>query len=185
MPGQFGSVKRANIIQDPDSFKRNLNLYVIGEDRNQLLAVLSDTAKTNLKIWLNQNRMINDTIDIFDTKIVNYGIQYILKAAPGFDKNAILSKCNQLLISTFAGSHNVLDIAEPLYISKIYTILNRIAGVLDVKSVKIVPKDGTLYSSTTFDFDDRKSADGTYISAPENVILELKYPNLDIEGTIK
>tara|TARA_Y100000593_G_scaffold94749_1_gene195667 strand:- start:3716 stop:4273 length:558 start_codon:yes stop_codon:yes gene_type:complete len=185
MPSQFGSIKRANIIQDPDSFKRNLNLYVIGEDKDRFLAPLTDTAKTNLKIWLNQNRMINDTVDIFDAKVVNYGVQYTLKAAPGFDKNAILSRSNNLLASVLAGPGNILDISEPLYISRIYTMLNRLRGVLDVKSVKIVPKDGALYSGTTFDFDDRKSADGTRIMVPENVILELKYPNSDLEGTIK
>ena len=185
MPGRFGAIKRANIIQDADSFKRNLNLYVIGENRNGHLAPLTSTAKTNLKIWLNQNRMVNDTIDIFDAKIVNYGIQYTVKATPGADKNAILSRCNRVLSSTFTGRHNVLDISEPLYISRIYTMLNRLSGVLDVKSVKIVPKEGTLYSNAAFDFTDRKSADGTHISVPENVVLELKYANLDIEGTVK
>ena len=32
MPGKFGSVKRCSIQKDPDSLKRNLNLYVISED---------------------------------------------------------------------------------------------------------------------------------------------------------
>mgnify|MGYP003111129059 CR=1 FL=1 len=185
MPAQYGFVKRANILQDPDSFKRNLNLYVIGQNSNRLLAPLTNTAKENLKVWLNQNRMINDTVDIFDAKVVNYGVEYILKAHPSYEKNALLAECNRTITSALAGANNVLDIGEPLYISNIYTMLNRLEGVLDVKSVKIVPKDGTLYSDASFDFADQRSADGTYIAVPDNVVLELKYPGVDIQGTIK
>ena len=185
MPAQYGFVKRANILQDPDSFKRNLNLYIIGQSSSRVLAPLTNTAKENLKVWLNQNRMINDTVDILDAKIVNYGVEYILKAHPSYEKNALLAQCNRLVSSTLAGSNNVLDIGEPLYISNIYTMLNRLEGVLDVKSVKILPKDGTLYSDATFDFADQRSADGTYIAVPDNVVLELKFPGVDIQGTIK
>ena len=32
MPSKFGAIRRANIVQDKDSFKRNLNMYVISED---------------------------------------------------------------------------------------------------------------------------------------------------------
>ncbi len=32
MPSKFGKIKRAKIIRDQDSFKRNLNLYVLSED---------------------------------------------------------------------------------------------------------------------------------------------------------
>ena len=96
-----------------------------------------------------------------------------------------MAQCNRLVSSTLAGSNNVLDIGEPLYISSIYTMLNRLEGVLDVKSVKILPKDGTLYSDATFDFADQRSADGTYITVPDNVVLELKFPGVDIQGTIK
>ena len=32
MPNKFGAVKRCNIVQDLNSFKRNLNLYVISEN---------------------------------------------------------------------------------------------------------------------------------------------------------
>tara|TARA_R110000737_G_scaffold291131_2_gene297771 strand:- start:500 stop:1219 length:720 start_codon:yes stop_codon:yes gene_type:complete len=185
IPAQYGFIKRANILQDPDSFKRNLNLYVIGQNSSRVLASLTNTAKENLKVWLNQNRMINDTVDILDAKIVNYGVEYILKAHPSYEKNSLLAQCNRVISSTLAGTNNILDIGEPLYISNIYTMLNRLEGVLDVKSVKILPKDGTLYSDATFDFVDQRSADGTYIAVPENVVLELKFPGVDIQGTIK
>jgi hypothetical protein len=71
MPAKFGAVKRANIIQDTNSVKRNLNLYVIAEDSNGNLAAASNTLKENVKVWLNQYKMINDSVDILYASIVN------------------------------------------------------------------------------------------------------------------
>ena len=185
MPAEFGSVARANILRDPDSLKRNLNLYVIGHSSRGFLQTLTSTAKENIKTWLNENKMINDTIDIMDAKVVNYGIRFVVKAHPQSDKNAVYNRCRTLLAKKFAGTNNVLDIGEPLYISSMYTMLNRVRGVLDVKSIKIVPRWGAGYSDKHFDFDARKSADGTYISTPDNVVLELRFPKADIRGTVK
>jgi len=52
MPGKFGSVKRANILRDPDSFKRNLNIYVIGTNTDGTLGTITTTAKLNLKKFM-------------------------------------------------------------------------------------------------------------------------------------
>ena len=68
MPAKFGQVKRAKIVRDQDSFKRNLNLYVVSEDNNQKLIPSSQILKNNLKTWLNNYRMINDTIDVLDQR---------------------------------------------------------------------------------------------------------------------
>ena len=52
MPGQFGRVKRCSIVQDHNSFKRNLNMYVISEGPNGNLYPTSDSIKNNIKSWL-------------------------------------------------------------------------------------------------------------------------------------
>ena len=54
MPAKFGAVKRVNISQDKDSFKRNLNMYVISMDENGFLIKTNDTTKNNLKNWINR-----------------------------------------------------------------------------------------------------------------------------------
>ena len=45
MPPKFGSIKRVSVVQDPDSFKRNLNLYVLAEDSNGYLTEANNTLK--------------------------------------------------------------------------------------------------------------------------------------------
>ncbi len=78
-----------------------------------------------------------------------------------------------------------LDIGQPIYITKIYDILNNLDEIVDVTNVKIENKSGGLYSTDTLNIDEYISADGRILYAPENVVYELKYPNLDIKGTIK
>ena len=70
MPGKFGSIKRVSAQKDNDSQKRNINLYVISEDSFGKLIESNGTIKNNLKTWLNQHRMINDTVDILDPYIL-------------------------------------------------------------------------------------------------------------------
>jgi len=59
MPPRFGSVKRAKIVRDQDSFKRNLNLYLLSEDADKNFIASSSILKNNVKVWINQYRMIN------------------------------------------------------------------------------------------------------------------------------
>ena len=79
MPAKFGSIKRCSVQRDPDSAKRNLNMYVISEDQFGKLTATNLTIKNNLKTWLNHYRMINDTIDILDPFIINLGIEFQVK----------------------------------------------------------------------------------------------------------
>jgi len=39
--------------------------------------------------------------------------------------------------------------------------------------------------STNFNVKSYMSSDGRMITAPKNVIFEVRYPNVDIEGTIR
>jgi len=182
MSPQFGSIKRAKIMQDHDSFKRNLNLYLISENADGTLVQTNEIIKKNLKSWLIQKKMINDTIDIFDAKIVNFGIVFEAIANPENDKELTLAKAVVTLENEFA---NKMDIGEPLYITKIYSILNDLKEIADVTSVRIISKIGANYSSSGFNIQESISADGRFVKVPDNVIMELKFPRVDIRGTIK
>ena len=182
MPGKYGSIKRCTVSKDQDSLKRNLNMYVISEDKFNKLITTNSTIKQNLKTWLNNYRMINDTIDILDPYIINVGIEFTARLKPGQNKSNTLSLATAAISRLFAEG---FFIAEPLYMSNIYSELNKIEGVLDVVSVKIINKAGGQYSSTTFNINKNMSLDGSYVVAPANAIFEIKYPAVDIRGKIK
>tara|TARA_R110000824_G_scaffold93073_4_gene225369 strand:+ start:2935 stop:4734 length:1800 start_codon:yes stop_codon:yes gene_type:complete len=182
MPERFGAVKRINVIQDDKSFKRNLNAYVISEDANGNLVQSNTSLKNNLKTWLNKNRMITDSIDILDAKIVNFSIRFEAVGKISQDNTDVLSEAVDALSTKFAKYFNI---SENLYISDIYSTLKEVEGILDVIGATVELKIGGNYSNTYFDFTQNTSADGRMIKIPQNVVLELKYPNIDIKGVLK
>ena len=182
MPSKFGKVKRTKIIRDHDSFKRNLNLYVLSEDVSGYLTTSSQILKNNIKVWLNQYRMINDTIDILDPRIINIKINFVASVDYSQDKFEALNVAITEVQSIF---REKLNIGQPIYITKIYDILNNLEEIVDVTNVEITNQTGGTYSDDALNIKNYISADGRILYAPTNVIYELKFPNLDIKGTIR
>jgi len=182
MPPKFGAIKRCNIIQDHDSFKRNLNLYIISNLKNGQLTPATSSLKENLRSWLNKNRMMNDTIDILDAKIVNFKIDYIVAANLDFDKFVVLNNIDIVLRKYFSVK---MDVGENIIITDIYNVVNKIAGVSDVEQIKIANVVDSTHSSVNFNIENFTSADGKIIYAPKNVIFEVKYLFRDIKGVVK
>ena len=181
MPGKFGSIKRCSVQKDADSQKRNLNLYVISEDAEGKLIETNSTIKNNLKTWINQYRMINDTVDILDPYILNFGIEFIVKSKQATDKFDVLEQSVESLREHFETS---FFIGEPLYLSDIYQKLKDVNGVLDVVKVKIINKSGGSYSAASIEINDNMSPDGSYLVVPKNAVLEMKFPEVDIVGKV-
>jgi len=182
MPERFGMVKRVNVIQDNRSFKRNLNLYIVSEDNNGNLIQSNQSLKSNLKTWLNKNKMISDSIDILDAKIVNFSIQFEAVGEVNQDNIDLLSDAVNALSNKFSRYY---DISENIYISDIYSTLKNVEGILDVVSAKASLKVGGSYSEIFYDFEENISPDRRMINIPNNVVVELKFPNIDIKGVIR
>ncbi len=181
MPPNFGSVKRISVINDPSSSNRRLSMYVVSEDVNGNLTNSNTTIKNNIKSWLTNYKMLNDIIDIFDAKVLNFGFNFKIVTNPGFDPEQVLIECKQDLESLFSSK---LYIGEPLYLSKIYNTINKVPGVSDCVSVTPFIREGTNYASTFLNLEDIISPDGTFLKTPKNVIMELKFPTVDMIGSI-
>jgi hypothetical protein len=183
MPAKFGAIKRASVMRDPDSIYRNINIYLISEDQDGLLTSPNSLIKRNVKTWLSSKKMISDTIDLLDAKVVNLGINFSILAQKGLNRFEVLDAAIEALRERYSDIY--FEIGEPIYITDIYTILNAVPGVVDTIDVQLVEKTGGVYSAATYDFDSNMSDDGRYLKVPKNVILELKYPDLDIKGVVK
>ena len=182
MPPQFGAVKRVRIVRDPSSLRRNLNIYTIAESEDDKLIQTNSAIKENLKQWLNQGRMISDTIDILDAKIINLGIEFTAIASLEANKFDVLNDAILQLSETY---DKKFEIGEPFYVTDIYSQLNKMDGIIDVTRVKVIQKTGANYSKEIMNIESSYSSDGRYIDAPKNVIFEIKYPDVDVKGTIK
>lgn len=182
MPGKFGSVTRARAVKDNDSLKRNINLYILSTNTANQFALCNSATKQNVKNWINKYRMINDTIDIMDARIVNIGIEFDIYIAEPHNKYVVLENCLAKLREKY---RKKMFIGEPLNIFDIYTILNKVDGVADVSNVTINNKSGTQYSGDFLNLKRYMTSDGRRIIPPENVVFEVKYVLDDIVGTVR
>jgi hypothetical protein len=183
LPSNFGQVKRATLMRDETSFNgKNLNLYVISEDSVGRLVSTNDIIKQNLKTWIGQYKMIGDTIDILDARIINLKINFSVVGFNNIGKFDVLSDCIATLSNYYVS--NYYDIGEPFKISDVYKILNGVPSVVDTKMVEVVPIQNTGYSSFQIALEDLISDDGRYLIPPENAVFEIKFPLTDIIGEI-
>ena len=182
MPSKFGAIKRCTVFRDKDELKRNLNLYVVSENASGVLVETNSAVKQNLRTWLNEVRMIGDSIDILNTKIINIGIEFDAIAEDGSNKYEVLNEAVSRLISKLMPTH--MDIGEPFYLTDVFKVLKDVEGMLDVTDVRVVNKVGGIYSEMGLSIEENLSSDGRYLNVPLDHILEIKYPLSDIVGVI-
>jgi phage-related baseplate assembly protein len=182
MPSRFGGISRCTVMQDRDSNVRNINIYVISRSANGQLETTNEVVKQNIKTYISSKKMINDSVDLLDAKIVNLGITFEVIADSGASKTAVLNRAVAAISAYFSG---LFDIGEDFAITDMYTVLNSVAGVVDTTSVKVSQKTGVGYSTTYFNVKNRTTTDGRFLKAPKNVIFEVKFPNSDVQGTVK
>ena len=183
MSSGLGSVKRAVAYKDTTSLKNNVDLYVLSEDSQGKLALPTTSLKNNLKNWLSRYKLINDSVDIFDAKVLNVKFDFIAVAEDGYDRAAVLARAERDLRRYLTQNPN--DIGEPIYVTKLINIVNETEGVADVIRFDVARKTGTNYSSTVYDVEGNYSSDGRKIFIPKNVIWEVKFPRQDINGEMR
>ena len=145
--------------------------------------VANSVLKQNLKTWLSSKRMINDTIDILDASVFNYGIEFEILVDLNMNRFEVLDNCVEYLKDNFLNVKS--DMGEAIYISQLYKLLNDVPGVTDTTNVKLVNKVGGDYSNYVYDMDENLSPDGRFLIVPENVVAEILLPDQDILGTVK
>lgn len=182
MPAKFGSVKRARIAKDPMSIRRNMNIYVLTENIDGTLTAPNNILKNNLKTWITKSKMINDTIDILDGRVVNFGVNFSISVEDSYESADVLSKCLTRLRSLY--DRKVAHIGEDFSITEIYQVLNDVEGVVDTVNVSVNNKTGGVYSGTFLDIEKYTSRDGRTINIPKNVAYEIKIPEADIRGSV-
>lgn len=182
MPSQFGSIRRASVYRDFNDLKRNLNLYVVSEDTEGNLQVASPALKNNLKKWINSVRMVTDSIDIFDAKILNLGIFFDVVLSTSADQATAVSEIRSKLYNELTLS--APQIGEEFSIGNIQKIIGSMQNVNRVNGITITAKSGEGYSEIRYDVKENISPDGGFLYLPENFIWEIK-KELDITGRVQ
>ena len=127
--------------------------------------------------------MINDTIDILNAVIVNFGIKYVVALDLNADRFNVLNKANAALRAWLG--NNQYEIGESILITEFYKVLQKVPGIIDVIDLEIESKEGGAYANSSYDFNNGLTADGRRIMAEINTVFEMKFPNIDIRGSIQ
>jgi hypothetical protein len=126
--------------------------------------------------------MINDTVDILDARVVNFGIDFDIVIDSAYDRASTLNKA--LIEVQLLFTNTKMEIGESISLANIYNTLNKLNGVIDTRSVRVNQKYGGVYSNSSISLDNLTTFDGKYINCPKNVIYEVKFPSIDIKGTV-
>jgi hypothetical protein len=184
MPPKYGVVAKAYTEKPKiDDVNTTLNLYVLTYNVNGNLTLAADTLKNNLKTYINQYRMIGDTISIKDAFVINIACDFEIITLPNFNNNEVLFRCITALQNYF--DINRWQINQPIILRDINVILDNIEGVQTVNKVTITNKTGTTsgYSQYAYDIEGATQKGIIYPSLDPS-IFELKYPNTDIKGKV-
>jgi hypothetical protein len=189
LPSQYGSI--AKIYLEPEKLENilpgetpsTLDLYVLAYDANKKLKLASDALKSNLKTYLSQYRVINDTIRIRDAYTINIGVEFDLIVLPEYNNSEVLISCINSLKTYF--EIDKWQINEPIVLRDLYVMLDKLDGVQTIKTINITNKVGVTLGYSPFAYDVKGAIQNNIIyPSLDPMIFEVKYPDSDIKGRI-
>jgi hypothetical protein len=184
MSPRYGVISKAYTEKPKaDSANTTLDLYILSYNSLGNLTTASNTLKNNLKTYINQYRMIGDTISIKDSFIINIACDFEIITLPNYNANEVIFRCISSLQSYF--NINKWQINQPIVLRDITLALDNIEGVQTINKVNITNKTGTTsgYSQHAYDIAGATQKGIIYPSLDPS-IFELKYPNTDIKGKV-
>jgi len=195
LPSKFGTISKAYVNQDlsiQNNFSTDLiatqnpnaiSLYILSKDLNNTLSQSNLALKQNLKTYLSQYRMITDAINIKDAFIINIGINFDIIIRPNFNNKAVINNCILALQNYF--NVDKWKINQPIVLSNIYTLLDRVDGVQTVENIDIINKSGTSNGYSQYSYDIKGATINNIIyPSLDPSIFEIKFPETDIQGRI-
>ena len=184
MPSRYGVISKGH-VQKPKANENltSLDLYVLSQDQNSSLKTASSSLKNNLKTYLNQYRMIGDTLAIKDAFVINIACDFEIITLPNYNNNEVLIKCIDTLKSYF--NINGWQINQPIILRDLFVALDAVKGIQTVKKIIISNKRGTTsgYSQYAYDIEGA-TQNGVIYPSLDPSIFELKFPNQDIKGKV-
>ena len=183
LPDMFGRVYRAGVTPSIDNTLSS-DLFIICRDSDGHLTQASDTLKLNLRNYLNEFRLISESISVKDASIINFGIEFTIRVRPNANKIATVQRVINNLRSLLDVSK--FQVGEPIVESNITLAILNTQGVQALPSLKLINFFGDVgdisYSSEVFDLNENML--NGLVVPPAGSIFELKFPNTNILGNV-
>ena len=179
LPDEFGRVFRAAIAPNPNNLLSSV-LYVISRNSSRKLVQCSDILKANISTYINEFRLIGDSVDILDAAVVNYRVNVKVVAELGINKQNLQIS----LITKIKNQANIANyqIGQPINESDFVVAILETPGVLSLSSISFENVSGVIVDQEYSDYPiemANRFVNGNYF-ANENEIFECRFPNTDI-----
>ena len=196
LPSDYGSIAKAYISQDINynptqtvstvatNNPLSLDLYILAYNNNKHLLQANPTLKNNLIKYLNEYRMVTDSINIKDAFYINIGVNFDIIVLSGYSNKDILTSCVSSLIDYF--DIDRWSINQPIVLSDLTSRLLQIKGVASVVKLEIINKtDATGVNYSPYGYDIAGATrNGNIYPSIDPAIFEVRDPNTDIQGRV-
>ena len=195
MPPKFGQVAKAYITKDTAIFSKFLrnepgekdplatSIYLLSYNTDGTFTNPSAALYKNIQTYLEDYRMLTDTILLKPAYIINIQVGFDIIIRPNFTSREVIAACLITLKTYFAREN--WQINQPIIMSEIYTLLDQIAGVQTVQKVNIKNVAGTTSGYSQYSYDiPGASLNGVIYPSLDPSVFEVKYPDTDIQGRV-
>jgi hypothetical protein len=195
MPSKFGQVAKAYVTKDTATFAEYLagrpgerdplatSIYLLGYDAIGALTTPGPALLQNIQTYLEQYRMLTDTILLKPAYIINIQVNFDIIVRPNYTSRDVIANCLTLLKGYF--NRENWQINQPIILSEIYTILDQVAGVQTVQKVTINNIAGTNSGYSQYSYDiSAATLNGVIYPSLDPSIFEVKYLDTDIQGRV-
>jgi len=195
IPPKFGQVAKAYVTKDETVFKSYLvdepaekdplatTVYLTGYNSSKQFAPPSPALYKNIQTYIEQFRMLTDVINLKQAYIINIGVSFDVVLRPNYTSREVLAKALDELKSYF--DRNKCQINQPIILSEIYTLIDKVAGVQTVQKVTInnLTGEDNNYSKYSYDIS-AATLNGIIYPSLDPSIFEVKFPDKDIQGRV-
>jgi hypothetical protein len=189
MPSNIGTIAKAYIQPTKvaeyqiGELPTILDMYVLSYNSQKQLRTASSTLKQNLKTYLSEYRMINDSIKIKDAYIVNITCNFDIIVLPNFNNNTVILNCINELSQYF--NIDNWNINQPILLNSLSILLDKVEGVQTVKNIEINNISGVSLGYSNYSYDLKAATNnGIIYPSVDPMVFELKYPQSDITGKV-
>jgi len=182
LPSEFGRIFRAGLRKNEEN-PLSTDLFIVGKDIGGNLIICPDSLKKNIRNYINEFRLISDSINVLDTTVINYSISFSIVCKPDANKNAVIANVIDRIKNT--SDLKFFQIDQPILRSDIINAVINTEGVLSMISLEFNNLRGNISGNaySDFEFDMSKNSYKGLIVGPPGSIFELKFPEINIVGT--
>jgi hypothetical protein len=183
MPSNFGRVFRVAVSKN--NFSQNTALLaVITKNNEGRLTYATDSLKNNMIKYLNEYRIIGDSIDIIDARILNVGVSFQITVNNRYNENNVMTKVIRKIKNYFRIENFQID--QPINMTDIQLLISTTEGVNSLLSLEFFNRSG-IFEGRSYEpspFNVRANTKKGIIYPLANGIFEIKFPDDDIIGRV-